>query len=121
MRMAPRKPVNERSIMSLKRRALHRTKTLRRDTETGDVIPPSRISSLSSKFVQPFTREFWENATERSEDESLVDSKLLSYSYLEAGVIEMIGALVAYFVVFYKSGFTPTDLRIAQASTTASA
>ncbi|KAI0730164.1 aminophospholipid-transporting P-type ATPase [Fomitopsis betulina] len=119
MRMAPRKPVNERSIMSLKRRALHRTKTLRRDTETGDVIPPSRISSLSSKFVQPFTREFWENATERSEDESLVDSKLLSYSYLEAGVIEMIGALVAYFVVFYKSGFTPTDLRIAQASTTA--
>lgn len=94
---------------------------MRRDTETGDVIPPSRISSLSSKFVQPFTREFWENATERSEDESLVDSKLLSYSYLEAGVIEMIGALVAYFVVFYKSGFTPTDLRIAQASTTASA
>ncbi|EPS98398.1 hypothetical protein FOMPIDRAFT_41618 [Fomitopsis schrenkii] len=119
MRMAPRKPVNERSIMSLKRRALRRTKTLRRDAETGDIIPPSRISSFSSKFAMPFTREFWEDATERSDDESLVDSKLLSYSYLEAGVIEMLGALVAYFVVFYKSGFSPADLRNAQASTTA--
>ncbi|KZT74065.1 aminophospholipid-transporting P-type ATPase [Daedalea quercina L-15889] len=119
MRMAPRKPVSERSIMSLKRKALRRTKTLRRDTETGDVIQPSRISTMASRFSKPFTREFWEDATERSDDESLVDSKLLSYSYLEAGVIEMIGALVAYFVVFDKNGFTPTDLRNAQASTTA--
>ncbi|KAH9914464.1 aminophospholipid-transporting P-type ATPase [Fomitopsis serialis] len=117
MRMAPRKPVNERSVMSLKRKALRRTKTIRRDTETGDIIQPSRISALTSKFGTPFTREFWEDATERSEDESLVDGKLLSYSYLEAGVIEMLGALVAYFVVFYKSGFTPTDLRTAQSST----
>jgi len=43
-----------------------------------------------------------------------VDSKLLSYAYLEAGVIEMLGALVAYFVVFFKKGFTPKDLRRAQ-------
>ena len=31
---------------------------------------------------------------ERSDDESLVDAKLLSYAYLEAGVIEMLGGLV---------------------------
>lgn len=31
---------------------------------------------------------------ERTDDESLVDGKLLSYSYLEAGVIEMLGAYV---------------------------
>lgn len=29
---------------------------------------------------------------ERSDGETLVDGKLLSYAYLEAGVIEMIGA-----------------------------
>jgi len=118
MRMAPRKPVNDRSIMSLKRRALRRTKTLRRDTETQDPISPSRISLWSQKVKAPFSRDFWEDAMERTEAESLVDGKLLSYSYLEAGVIEMLGALVAYFVVFYKSGFTPTDLRAAQSSKT---
>jgi len=44
----------------------------------------------------------------------LVDLQLLSYSYLEAGLIETIGALVAYFVVFFKNGFSPNDLRRAQ-------
>ncbi|CCM04510.1 uncharacterized protein FIBRA_06691 [Fibroporia radiculosa] len=118
MRMAPRKPVNERSIISLKKRALRRTKTLHRDTETQEIIPPGRIEVWSSKVKAPFTRTFWEDALERSEAESLVDGKLLSYSYLEAGVIEMLGALVAYFVVFYKNGFSPSDLRLAQSSST---
>jgi sodium/potassium-transporting ATPase subunit alpha len=43
-----------------------------------------------------------------------VDGKLLSYAYLEAGVIEVLGALIAYFVVFFKQGFAPGDLRRAQ-------
>ena len=70
---------------------------------------------------------------EQTDDETLVDGKLLSYAYLEAGVIEMIGSyvyqvcnfleggtdrigrrLVAYFVVFFKHGFAPNDLRRAQ-------
>ncbi|KAH9948142.1 aminophospholipid-transporting P-type ATPase [Amylocystis lapponica] len=118
MRMSPRRPVNNKSITSLKRRALRRTKTLRRDTETQEVIAPSRISVWKSKAAAPFSRHFWEDFFEQSDDERLVDSKLLSYSYLEAGVIEMLGALVSYFVVFYKSGFSPSDLRRAQSSST---
>ncbi|KAJ7577471.1 aminophospholipid-transporting P-type ATPase [Mycena floridula] len=118
MRMAPRKPVNERSVMSIKKKALRRTKTLRRDTETQQVIPPSRLSVMVSKIKTPFTRIFWEDALEGSDAEKLVDSKLLSYAYLEAGIIEMVGALVAYFVVFFKNGFTPTDLRKAQQEAT---
>ncbi|KAH9890537.1 aminophospholipid-transporting P-type ATPase [Cubamyces lactineus] len=114
MRMAPRKPVNERSITSLKKRALRRTKTLRRDPETDEIIRPSCLSQYMMRLKTPFTREFWEDAFEPSEDETLVDGKLLSYAYLEAGVIEMLGALVAYFVVFFKNGFTPGDLRKAQ-------
>ncbi|KAI0657213.1 aminophospholipid-transporting P-type ATPase [Cubamyces menziesii] len=114
MRMAPRKPVNERSITSLKKRALRRTKTLRRDPETDEIIRPSRFSQYMMRVKAPFTREFWEDALEPSENETLVDGKLLSYAYLEAGVIEMLGALVAYFVVFFKNGFTPGDLRRAQ-------
>lgn len=108
MRMAPRKPglsvidcfnsfslvyvVNERSIISRKRRALRRTKTITRDSETQEVIPPSRISNLMGKLKAPFTRIFWEEMLETSDDEGLVDGKLLSYAYLEAGIIEMLGA-----------------------------
>ncbi|KAF8191565.1 aminophospholipid-transporting P-type ATPase [Mycena galopus ATCC 62051] len=114
MRMTPRKPVNERSITSLKRKALRRTKTLRRDPETQEVLAPSKLSILIGKLKKPFTRTYWEDAMEASDGESLVDGKLLSYAYLEAGVIEMLGCLVAYFVVFFKGGFSPADLRRAQ-------
>ncbi len=84
--------VNDRSIYSRKRRALRRTKTLRRDTETQDIIRPSRVRETIDKLKTPFRREFWEDLTERTDDESLVDGKLLSYAYLEAGVIEMLGS-----------------------------
>lgn len=110
MRMGPRKPgnlehfhshdlgsrtllpVTDRSIMSLKKRALRRTRTLARDSETQTYIPPSRLSVIISKIKAPFTRVFWEDRFEDSDSESLVDGRLLSYSYLEAGVIEMLGA-----------------------------
>ncbi|KAI0628777.1 aminophospholipid-transporting P-type ATPase [Trametes polyzona] len=120
MRMAPRKPVNDHSIHVLKKRALRRTKTLRRNTETNEIIRPSRFSQTMMRLKAPFTRQFWEDAFERSDDETLVDAKLLSYAYLEAGVIEMVGALVAYFVVFFKNGFSPSDLRRAQSALSAS-
>ncbi|KAF8894766.1 aminophospholipid-transporting P-type ATPase [Infundibulicybe gibba] len=114
MRMSPRKPVNQQSIMALKRRALRRTKTLARDFETQKPIVPSRISTLFSKLTAIFSRDYWEEMLEPSQGETLVDNQLLSYAYLEAGVIEVLGALVAYFVVFFKNGFTPADLRRAQ-------
>ncbi|KAJ7272951.1 aminophospholipid-transporting P-type ATPase [Mycena rebaudengoi] len=116
MRMPPRKPVNNRSILSLKKKALRRTKTLKRDPETQDILPPSRILSLATKLRAPFTRVYWEDALEGTDGETLVDGKLLSYAYLEAGLIEVLGALVAYFVVFYKAGFSPNDLKRAQQS-----
>ena len=94
MRMAPRKPVNDRSISSLKRRALQRTKTLRRDPETHEIIRPSKFSEIMTSVKAPFTRQYWEDAFEGSDDETLVDGKLLSYAYLEAGMIEFAGAYV---------------------------
>ncbi|KAM5542747.1 hypothetical protein V8D89_003708 [Ganoderma adspersum] len=120
MRMAPRKPVNDHSIQSLKRRALRRTKTLRRDPETHEVIRPSKFSQMMASFKAPFTRQYWEEVFESTDDETLVDGKLLSYAYLEAGMIEFAGALAAYFVVFFKNGFTPGDLRRAQSALNAS-
>jgi len=114
MRLKPRKPVNERSINALKRRALVRSKTLRRDAETLEVIPPSKWSVWLSKLKTPFKRSYWEEMLEPTDNENLVDGKLLSYAYLEAGMIETLASLVAYFVVFFKHGFSPSDLRRAQ-------
>ncbi|EJD46213.1 P-type cation-transporting ATPase [Auricularia subglabra TFB-10046 SS5] len=113
MRLKPRKPVNDRSISSLKKRALRRTKTLHHDSE-GHPIKPSIYRRALLKLQEPFTRYFWEDRLEQTDDETLVDGKLLSYAYLEAGVIEFIGCMVAYFVVFFVKGFSPSDLRRAQ-------
>lgn len=84
--------VTENSIMSLKKKALRRTKTLIRDPETMEVLPAPRFEAWKNKLKAPFTRYFWASAFESSEDETLVDAKLLSYAYLEAGMIEMLGA-----------------------------
>ena len=121
MRLKPRKPgkrfsfyelkilihcdlttVNERSIRSLKRKALRRTKTLGRDPETQEVIQPSRFSVWLSKLKNPFTRAFWEDLMETTDNESLVDGKLLSYSYLEAGIIETLATYVLLFFLGIK-------------------
>ncbi|KAF7974995.1 hypothetical protein HWV62_10595 [Athelia sp. TMB] len=114
MRMNPRKPVNNQSIMLRKKRALKRSKTLARDPETNEIIQPSRLALMAEKAKAPFTREFWSDKFEKSDGETLVDSKLLSYAYLEAGMIEMLACLVSYFVLFYKNGFSPSDLVRAQ-------
>lgn len=120
MRMNPRKPVNERSVLSLKKKALRRTKTIRHDTENQTPVKQSRVSQRISQWVAkckaPFTRVWWQDLMEASDGETLVDGKLLSYAYLEAGIIEMAGGLVAYFVVFWKNGFSLSDLKKAQAN-----
>lgn len=77
--------------MALKKRALRRSKTVR-DAETNEIIAPGRISVLMSRLKSPFKAVFWEDFVEGSGGEQLVDAKLLSYAYLEAGMIEMIGA-----------------------------
>jgi sodium/potassium-transporting ATPase subunit alpha len=46
---------------------------------------------LATKLRKPFTRAYWTDAMESADGETLVDGKLLSYAYLEAGVIEMLG------------------------------
>jgi sodium/potassium-transporting ATPase subunit alpha len=78
--------------MNRKRRALRRSKTLGYDSELQAAIQPSRLSRLMQKLKAPFTREFWRDRFEPSDDETLVDNKVLSYSYLEVGLIETIAS-----------------------------
>jgi len=78
--------------MNLKRRSLRRSKTLGHDTESLSSHRPSRLAALVQKLKSPFTRHFWEDRFESSDDETLVDRRILSYAYLEVGVIEAIGS-----------------------------
>ena len=78
--------------MNRKRRALRRSKTLGLDSEAQAATRPSRLARLIRKLKSPFTRQFWEDRFESSDDETLVDGRVLSYSYLEVGVIETIAS-----------------------------
>jgi sodium/potassium-transporting ATPase subunit alpha len=78
--------------MNRKRRALRRSKTLRQDTEGQTDAHPSRLTVLVRKLKSPFTRQFWEDVFEPTDNETLVDGKVLRYSYLEVGMIETIGS-----------------------------
>jgi sodium/potassium-transporting ATPase subunit alpha len=76
--------------MNLKRRSLRRSMTLGQDDESQTATRPSRLRNFMRRLKAPFTRQFWEDRFEPSDDETLVDGKVLSYSYLEVGLIESI-------------------------------
>jgi hypothetical protein len=86
--------VNERSILAIKKRALRRTRTLARDSESQTARKPSWISALVTKAKAPFTRVYWEDVLEKTDAESLVDGQVLSYAYLEVGLIETLAVFV---------------------------
>ena len=77
MRLPPRKPVNERTIRSIKTKALRRTKTQAYDPETREPLKPSFISRVVASFSAPFTRQYWADKFEPVEGEVLVDANLL--------------------------------------------
>ena len=87
--------VSERSIMNRKRRALRRSFTLGNDAEAQSAHRPGRLTVLARKLKAPFTRQFWQDRFEPSDDETLVDGRVLSYAYLEIGIIETIGSWVS--------------------------
>ena len=78
--------------MNRKRRALRRSKTFGHDSESQTATRRSRLALFVRKLKAPFTREFWLDRFETSDDETLVDGKVLSYSYLEVGLIETIAS-----------------------------
>jgi sodium/potassium-transporting ATPase subunit alpha len=93
MRMNPRKPVTERSIAALKKRALRRNlKIARRISTSRQSILRNRLNAVIQTFRSLFSKDFWVDMWEDTGKETLVDRKLLSYSYLEAGAIETLAA-----------------------------
>jgi hypothetical protein len=85
--------VTETSILALKKRALRRNLKIARRVSTGhQSILQSRLYAAGRKLRELFSRDFWVDMWEDTGKETLVDRKLLSYAYLEAGVIETLAA-----------------------------
>jgi hypothetical protein len=82
----PRKPVTDRTIMQLKKKALRRTRTNQMDVEAGNEKTQSRVGKAVHNVVdtvkKPFSKWWWDDLLEKSDGEALVDGSLLSYSYL---------------------------------------
>jgi sodium/potassium-transporting ATPase subunit alpha len=116
MKLPPRKPVTPETCNIFRARALRRTRS-RFDEEAGVVVALEDQTWLQQyyyKVRQYFTKEYWSDKFENTGAEVLVDGPLLSWAYLEIGVIEAIGALTAFFVILWKRGVSPHDAYIMQ-------
>lgn len=116
MKLPPRKPVTPETSNIFRRRALRRTRS-HFDEEAGVIVSPEDQTKMQ-KFLysvrQLFTKEYWSDKFENTGAEVLVDGPLLSWAYLEIGLIEALGALTSFFVVMYRRGISPHDAYIMQ-------
>ncbi|RKP13278.1 hypothetical protein BJ684DRAFT_10301 [Piptocephalis cylindrospora] len=107
MRLPPRKPVTVESVMALRERKA-RGPARRVDPESGSERQASRWNRITfavrERFRARWWKELWRGA---GTGEELVDLPLLSWAYLEIGVIELIGALLTFFIVLAHHGITP--------------
>jgi len=116
MKLPPRKPVTPETIEIFRRRALRKTRS-HFDEEAGVVVPrpePTRVQKVLEGVRDLFSREYWRDKFENTGAEVLVDGPLLSWAYLEIGVIEAIGCLASFFIVMQRRGISPYDAHVMQ-------
>ncbi|KAJ3022617.1 UNVERIFIED_CONTAM: hypothetical protein HDU68_009026 [Siphonaria sp. JEL0065] len=126
MKTPPRKPVTPESIERLRKRNAE-------DAEERGPVPEGQehhemtvVQKLALFSRQIFTARYWKRKFEKPEGEVMVDLNGLSWAYVEIGIIEFIGAAVAFFVVLLAGkhtdgtvfGITPFDAQTMQASST---
>ncbi|KAJ2720511.1 hypothetical protein GGI07_004556 [Coemansia sp. Benny D115] len=105
MKLPPRKPVTVRSIAQ--KRA--------REARQAEAALPEGAAWLRRgvhALAAPFTRTWWQDRLESTEGEVLVDGDLLSWAYLEAGLISAVSLLVVFFVVLHHHGISPRQARL---------
>ncbi|KAJ3275816.1 hypothetical protein HK104_003835 [Borealophlyctis nickersoniae] len=56
----------------------------------------------------------WRDIATVGKGERLVDAEVMSWAYLEGGIIQCLGGLLTFFVVLYSFGITPSDAVRAQ-------
>ncbi|SAM08369.1 hypothetical protein [Absidia glauca] len=105
----PRKPVTPESIERHRRKTARLQQYLQYDDE-GELIKLSFIRRFRNTLHAFFSPAYWNEKFEKNDDEILVDLPLLSWAYLEVGMIEAIGVMVTYFVVMWYNHLDPADI-----------
>ncbi|KAK9688048.1 hypothetical protein K7432_014546 [Basidiobolus ranarum] len=114
MKLPPRKPVTIRSVARLRRQISRRPQS-RMDVESGIEHKPSKFTLFKHSISQKFTSQYWIEIFEETDDEILVDKGVLSWGYIEAGLIEFAGAILSYFLVlWFEFGISPSEARVMQ-------
>ncbi|KAJ3019530.1 hypothetical protein HKX48_002007 [Thoreauomyces humboldtii] len=111
MKQPPRQPVTEETIA---RRRMY----AQEDRDHGIVDPEaeetteavSGLARVRSAVKAPFSGFFWKRKFRKNEGEVLVDMNVLSWAYLEAGLLETFGCLLAFFLVLWAAE-SPTSGR----------
>ncbi|KAI7896318.1 uncharacterized protein EV154DRAFT_493008 [Mucor mucedo] len=114
MKMCPRKPVNPESIDRHRRSLIRKEQYIEYNEETGEEVRPHIFRRYRNAIHELCSAAYWKEKFEKTDDEVLVDLPLLSWAYLEIGMLEAIGAMTCYFVVFWYNGVTPYDAVIMQ-------
>ncbi|KAJ1663742.1 hypothetical protein IW140_004656 [Coemansia sp. RSA 1813] len=111
MKLPPRKPVTMRSIAQLRAyNARHPPPPI--DPETGKPAKYKWHVRLAQAIKAPFGRVWWQDRLEKKDGEILVDGDLLSWAYLEAGLISTISLVLTFFVILNKHHISPRQARL---------
>ncbi|PVV02300.1 hypothetical protein BB560_003250, partial [Smittium megazygosporum] len=104
MKLVPRNPVTMRSIMQLRER--NERHAFEIDPETNKPYPKSTMKKIVDTIKGPFTRLFWQDVTEKKHGDVLIDKDLMSYSYLEVGLIMTIGCFFSWALALNYRGIS---------------
>ncbi|KAF2433374.1 hypothetical protein EJ08DRAFT_584098, partial [Tothia fuscella] len=116
MKVQPRKPVTPETCEIFRRRALRKTRS-HFDEEKGMVVAPENETKFQKYWYRVrlvFNKQWWADIFESTGAEVLIDWSLLSWAYLEIGVLETLGALISFFFVLWRRGIYPQDTPIMQ-------
>jgi len=100
------KPVTPQSVERLGRRKLRELPA--RYNAEGDEIPYPWYTRFFHYVGTWFDKESWKDYF-AAEGEELVDANLLSWAYLEIGIIESIGTIVTFMVALIGNGISIPD------------
>ncbi|KAK4186973.1 putative type IIC NA+/K+/H+-transporting ATPase [Podospora australis] len=116
MKLPPRKPVTPKTAELFRRRALRATRS-HFDEESGVIVAgekQTKFQSIMHNIHQHFTKDYWKDKFESTGGEVLVDGPLLSWAYLEVGIIEAVGAMFSFFLVLHVRGISLKDAYLMQ-------
>lgn len=116
--------INSAQIMAVDESTdlLHEQKNIQEDLKVLNTRLQSRYTKYIKEATQVTNQRYWkehlkemQKITSKPSGQSLLDSEVLLWSYIEAGLIEVAGCLTTYFAIFwFQFGVSAEDARRGQ-------